>query len=240
MANNVNRFISLQTLFNFLFAVIILVSLNMYTSTALAKKISDVVVKIKPPFDIELKKNGTVRLAGLLYNPEFVGLDHYIQTGSRVFLEDLSLEEDRYQRKSAHIFLSDGRWLQALLVQNDMIIPYPHLGEEGKIRDLYQFEQKDTFIKAAPDIKTDQFAIVEGRVFDVALFKDKVYLNFEENWRTDFTVLIEKSDFERFIGHGIDFKMLKNKEIRIRGWVFNKNGPMIKLTTPYALELIKE
>jgi micrococcal nuclease len=39
------------------------------------------------------------------------------------------------------------------------------------------------------------------------------------DWRSDFTVLVERKDSEAFKAAGIDVKTLAGKRLRVRGWV---------------------
>jgi hypothetical protein len=46
----------------------------------------------------------------------------------------------------------------------------------------------------------------------------RIYLNFDKDWRKDFTVLIERKDGEAFKAAGIDPLALAGKKFRVRGW----------------------
>jgi hypothetical protein len=39
------------------------------------------------------------------------------------------------------------------------------------------------------------------------------------DWRSDFTVLVERKDSEAFEAAGIDVKTLAGKRLRVRSWV---------------------
>lgn len=84
----------------------------------------------------------------------------------------------------------------------------------------------------------DSFQIVEGRVFSVTRIKDRVYVNFGANWRTDFTVKVMARDEPAFGQSGIDLVALKDRRVRVRGWVDSENGPMIELDHPQRLEVL--
>ena len=58
----------------------------------------------------------------------------------------------------------------------------------------------------------------------------RIYLNFDKDWRKDFTVLIERKDGDAFKAAGIDPKALAGKKLRVRGWIEWRNGPMIHVT----------
>jgi hypothetical protein len=44
---------------------------------------------------------------------------------------------------------------------------------------------------------------------------ERIYLNFDKDWRKDFTVLIERKDGEAFKAAGIDPKALAGKKLRV-------------------------
>jgi hypothetical protein len=82
------------------------------------------------------------------------------------------------------------------------------------------------------------FQIVEGRVEDVAESRGRIYLNFGEDWRTDFTATVAPSDRDSFSGSGIQLPDLEGRAIRVRGWLERRNGPMIDVTHPEQIELV--
>lgn len=82
------------------------------------------------------------------------------------------------------------------------------------------------------------FQIVESRVFSVTRIKDRFYLNFGANWRTDFTVKVMARDEPAFGQNGIDLMALKDRRVRVRGWIDSENGPMIALDHPQRLEVL--
>ena len=85
----------------------------------------------------------------------------------------------------------------------------------------------------------DQFMIVTGRVQDIAKRKGVSYINFGQDWKTDFTLQLTK-DNARAFPRGFDLDGLRGKTIRVRGWVSERNGPMIDLTYPEQIEILTE
>jgi len=49
----------------------------------------------------------------------------------------------------------------------------------------------------------------------------RIYLNFGDDWRTDFTVSVAPVDNDLFEEAGIDLLSLAGQRIRIRGWLLN-------------------
>lgn len=204
---------------------------------------------------LDLKGAGKVRLAGLLYEASLEGPDFLtalLLETPKVKLDFVSSEPDRYGRKSAHIYLKDGRWVQGELVRQGLARAYPYDGENKHIRDLYVLESMarlaglghwDSDIwpiaQALDDaIPKDNFHMVEGMVVEVAQIKGNTYLNFGSNWRTDFTVMVTKKDLKRFRKSGFTLSMLKGRRLRVRGWVFERNGPMIRAEDPMQFQLL--
>ena len=84
------------------------------------------------------------------------------------------------------------------------------------------------------------FQLIEGRVLAAARRGDRWYLNFGEDWRSDFTVVIPARALPDFAAAKIDPWALKGRVIRVRGWVESFNGPMIEAVIPEQIELIEE
>ncbi|WP_135081888.1 hypothetical protein [Terasakiella sp. SH-1] len=207
---------------------------------AIAQTFSDTVLSLTLPYEMNLKKTGPVRLAGLLYAPNNHTLYDYLSPGDRIRVHLLSEKPDRYGRKAGHIYLKDGRWLQGELVRKGQAPPFPYSGEERFMRDLYQLEKPASLSALSDQIPTGKFAIIEGQVINVAEIKGTTYLNFGSNWRDDFTIKMTKKEQKIFRAFGLSLPTLKGHNVRIRGWVFEQNGPMIAPTHPSQLELIKD
>jgi len=75
-------------------------------------------------------------------------------------------------------------------------------------------------------------------VLDAATVKGRTYLNFGADWREDFTVSIDKRAMKLFKKSGFDLLALKNKRIRVRGWLKKFNGPMIEASHPEQIEVL--
>jgi hypothetical protein len=87
---------------------------------------------------------------------------------------------------------------------------------------------------------TRSYQLVEGVVAQVGEAGGRLYLNFDKDWRKDFTILMERKDGEAFKAAGIDPKVLAGKRLRVRGWVEWRNGPMIHATHAEQIELLAE
>ncbi len=237
IASSVNRFIDASIIKFIVCAFVGLLLVEVKPSAAQTSR--DEVVSLTLPFELHLKKSGPVRLAGLLYDKDATALNSYVKAGDKVRVRLLSDQPDRYGRKPAHVYLADKRWLQGELVRDAHATPYPYEDEEDNIRDLYTLEHPASHDALKDNIPLNSFAIVKGTVRDVAHVKNTTYLNFGENWRTDFTVKVVKQNHRFFKRFGFNLDTLKGQTLQIRGWVSKQNGPMIEARHPTQIEVIK-
>ncbi len=100
-------------------------------------------------------------------------------------------------------------------------------------------------IKAANQLRDllhdrSSFQIVEGRVVDAADIRGQVYLNFGDNWRTDFTASARPRERKAIAEAGLDLKSLEGKRVRIRGWIDRRSGPAIELHHISQIEVLPD
>ncbi len=81
------------------------------------------------------------------------------------------------------------------------------------------------------------FHIVEGRIAGTAKVRGRVYLNFGEDFRSDFTATISPNAVPLFTKAKLDPLALKDKVVRVRGYLRNYNGPVIDITHPEQIEI---
>ena len=72
---------------------------------------------------------------------------------------------------------------------------------------------------------------ITGVIHGIKESKKVTYINFDEDWKTDFTVLIDKKDWPGFAS----LNLKAGDRVTVRGWVESYYGPMIKIQTPFAL-----
>ena len=168
--------------------------------------------------------------------------------------------EDRNGRHLAHVFLmrGDGRlWVQGEMVDRGHGRAWSlasgracaaalvaretaaRKAEAGLWRlDFYRVRQATPAQEIAKLKNT--FAIIEGKVLKVAHVGARTYLNFEEDWRRDFTATVPQRAVKLFVGAGRDLASLEGTRVRVRGWVERFNGPMIEVTHPEQIERLDE
>lgn len=178
--------------------------------------------------------------------------------GASVELRYGGRRTDRYGNLLAHAFLlQDDRrvWLQGELVARGLARAYslpdnracwPELlaaerQARAARRGLWRseaFRVRDTGDVAGLRRLRFSFQLVEGVVRDVGESRRRIYLNFSEDWRSDFTVSVAPRDRRSFEAAGVDLKQLAGKRIRVRGWIDYRNGPAIEATHPEQIELL--
>jgi hypothetical protein len=84
------------------------------------------------------------------------------------------------------------------------------------------------------------YQLVEGRVVAVGEGRIRIYLNFAQDWRRDFTLSVERKAVGAFAAAGIDLRSLAGKRVRVRGTLAWRNGPMIEASHPEQIELVPE
>jgi len=173
--------------------------------------------------------------------------------GHAVTLRLAPTPKDRNGRVLAHIMRDDGLWVQAEMLRLGWarVYTFPDnrrfaqemLAAEGEARaakrgiwshDYYAVRPTDPTILAR-DVGT--FQIVEGRVVSAAKVRGRVFLNFGDDFKTDVTATIPPDVLPLFTKAGVDPLMLKDKTVRVRGYVRNYNGPSLDLTHPEQLEI---
>jgi micrococcal nuclease len=159
---------------------------------------------------------------------------------------------DRHGRLLAHLFTADGTWVQGRLLADGLARVYSFADNRALVARMLAVEIQAradgtgiwshpfyaVLDDAASGAHLDQFALVEGRVTDVAVARGRTYLNFGADWRTDFTVSVSSRDWRSFAAAGIDPSDYRDRRIRVRGWLKSHNGPMSDVTHPEQIETL--
>ncbi len=160
---------------------------------------------------------------------------------------------DRHGRILGHIVRSDDLWVQGEMLLLGMARVYTFPDNRKLATEMLSLEAEARKAKRgiwahpfyavrdalSPTLNDDKgtYQLVTGTVKDAAKTKERIYLNFSDDFRTDFTVAIEKRDWPTFDAAKVDLLALKNKPIEVRGWVSMRNGPMIEATHPEQITL---
>jgi micrococcal nuclease len=190
---------------------------------------------------------------------------HALGDQARAYLQSLITDrvlnvenatQDRYGRIAGDVTAvadkSAATWLQGEMLRAGLAFVYPPTGDEPRLDDLLKLEHTARQAKQGiwndpayadeaaepPGMGYGRFAFVSGKVVKAERVKNKLYLNFGEDWRTDFTIAVAAHDLHLFRKAGIDPLDYQNKIIRVRGWIKRDFGPMITVTHPSQIEIL--
>ncbi len=164
-------------------------------------------------------------------------------------------KKDRHGRLLAHLLTKGGVWVQGEMLRQGMARVYSFPDNRAVAGDMLALERaaraarrgiwKHPFyaLRDAADVSAmtrlfGTFQIVRGRVIDAKRIKSRVYLNFGDNWREDFTVTLKTQARRMFAKTGAEPLSFLGKEVQVRGWLKKFNGPMIEASHPEQIEVI--
>ncbi|MEK0081585.1 thermonuclease family protein [Benzoatithermus flavus] len=203
--------------------------------------------------ELRLDDGRCVRLAGVLVPPE-AGPDTVLGAvlGQEVRLEPAAPPADRHGRLRAQVL---GRgWLQGELVRAGLAVVDPAsdvpdatlaallaLEHEARAanRGVWARGEIGPFPAGRVEAPVGRYVLVRGRVQGVTRARAFVYVNFGRDWRRDFTVRADLEDARRFARQGLDLDRLVGRELLVRGWLLEANGPMIELEHPAQIEVVE-
>ncbi len=173
--------------------------------------------------------------------------------GHSVTLRLGATSQDRNGRTLAHVVRDDGLWIQTELLRHGWARVYTFPDNRQFTAALFAAERearaarRGMWAHAAYSIRTPDpaklkndvgtFQVVEGRVISAAKVRGRVYLNFGPDFLTDFTATIPPDAAPLFMRANLDLLALKDKTVRVRGYLRDYRGPVIELTHPEQLEL---
>lgn len=208
-----------------------------------AKKVEVVerIVAVKPDGTVQLSQTGPAALADILSpNPDVMAgwLAEYTLQKEFPFT---AIGEDRYGRTLVESSL------QADLLNDGAAVYYASV---GKIPDVWRAaenrartakhglwdDRAETVLIGVADAAEaiGKFKVVEGTLTRTYEAKSATYLNFGEDWHTDFSITIPAKNRRSFKSMLVTLK--PGDRLRVRGFVYQENGPMIAVTRPDNLE----
>jgi micrococcal nuclease len=167
---------------------------------------------------------------------------------------------DRHGHLLAQVYVVSGDerlWLQQALIAKGLARVYSFPDNRACVAELLarEAEARDKQVglwgsslyrvASALDLKrlgrlTHSYQLVEGTVASVGEGGGRIYLNFAQDWRRDFTVSVDRKAAPALAAAGIDLKGLAGKRLRVRGFLAWRNGPMIEASHPEQIELLPE
>lgn len=159
---------------------------------------------------------------------------------------------NRMGHSLAHLVVKeDQNWIQAALIKEGLAVVHftPYFEELSVpmylLEDQALKQRKGVWGNDSPynqkqvfNVKPDQFAVVRGQVKAVAAKSNKLYINFGDDWKTDFTVLISPTMRQWMAREGGNAMDLGGEVVQVRGWVQDYNGPLIALESPKHLRIM--
>lgn len=164
------------------------------------------------------------------------------------------VREDRHGRTLAHLVEPSGIWLQGEMLRLGFARVYSFADNRALVGEMLALESaaraqrfgiwSHPFYAVRSPAETAEligtFQIVEGRIVEAADVRGAVYLNFGADWRSDFTVRIDRRDMVPFTAAGTAPSEWSGHLVRVRGWLEAWNGPMIEASHPEQIEHLEE
>ncbi len=173
-----------------------------------------------------------------------------------------SFKADRHGRNWAQLFVhtdgaAPGQWLQAAMVSSGHARVSPagrgsscsaallKLEAEARRKQLGIWQQKRFAVLPAWATRKlrrreNSFQVIEGEVRAVAETKRFTYINFGKDWRTDFTATVSARTAKKLKQEGFSLTQLKDKKVRVRGWIRYGNGPMVRVSAREQIEVLEQ
>jgi endonuclease YncB( thermonuclease family) len=164
---------------------------------------------------------------------------------------------DRYDRALAHLHVdpadtATGIWVQGALLRDGMARVYSFRDNRALVPEMLALEQQarahrrgiwglDWYAVRGPDdLQRDigSFQLVEGQVHATAVVRGRLYINFAEDWRSDFTISVAPRLLKLFKQADFPVDGLGGRRVRVRGWLKSFNGPLIEATHPEQIEIL--
>ncbi len=182
--------------------------------------------------------------------------------GRDVVLFGLGRDSDRHGRRLAQILVADvasgqsrSDWLQGEMVRQGFARVYTFRDNRACAVALYAREREARAARrgmwrldfydirsAEDDLGRDlgTFQLVEGTVHRVVRGKGDAYLDFGDDYKSDFSVIILARNLRLFDDEGYDLRGLQGRQVRVRGWLAKRNGPLIEVTHPEQIERLAD
>lgn len=216
---------------------------------------------------VQLEDGETVRLAGLQV-PNLAEKAGKMRPGqpmgeaSQKALETMVLNQpvqlsfgpsvrDRKGRLLAELTLQDGRNIQQEMLKQGMAMVYFFPDNRTWLKPLLAFEQEARAagrgiwahpywqVADAASLRdsAERYRLIEGVPRSIKQVGKRWFINFGEDWKTDVTAMIPERAARDYF-KGIDIAAYQGKRLRLRGWIYRYNGPMLDLLLPEQVEVL--
>ena len=163
---------------------------------------------------------------------------------------------DRHRRTLAHLYRQpDGLWVQGEMLRLGLARVYTFsdnramavemLALEREARaaergiwahDFYAVRHAENLAENLDGLE-DSFQLVQGKVLKFVKISDYMFLNFGADYKTDFTVVIDRKDWPRFVATAPEG--YTGRTVSVRGWIEQWNGPMLRISHPEQIEVLE-
>jgi endonuclease YncB( thermonuclease family) len=164
---------------------------------------------------------------------------------------------DRHGRTLAHVFLGEGisaAWIEGLLVEAGQVRAAALPGQGDCLESLVQREAVaraaglGLWSHAAYHVRAASqpsellryrmtFQLVEGFVRHASSVRGTLYVNFGDDHRRDFTVIVRPEIARRLAPRITAPSALAGRLVRVRGWIEYRGGPAIVIEDAADIEL---
>jgi len=162
---------------------------------------------------------------------------------------------NRMNHQLAHVAIKkDKIWIQGEFLRHGLARVYTAPNKTEMLAQMYEvevaarnkklglWEEESLYTVLSHDQADDKigkFVIIEGEVKKVASVRNQLYLNFGDNWKTDFTIQVSTGLRKKFAREGVDLMGIGQQKIRVRGFLREYNGPLIELEDTAHLEVLR-
>lgn len=192
----------------------------------------------------ELARKSRQRLRNfVLKRPVHLETSHFLDADARF---------NRFGDIHGQLFSLSGVWIQKEMIETGLAFWSGAAGYPKHLREVLvnaENEAEETLVgiwQTYEILKANKFnekgvyadfVIAEGRIRNVHNSAKMTYLNFGEDWKTDFTAAISSKNKRKFEKQGWKLESLMHKLVRIRGPLRSYNGPFMELSFPEQLEI---
>lgn len=172
--------------------------------------------------------------------------------GKEIELAYSKRSTDRYGRHIAHAFLDTAgsrTWVQGALLGAGHARAAALPGDGACFAELLAHERLARDARAGlwtlplygaqSAARTRQllaarssFQIVRGKITGISETRSAFFLNFGDDWKSDFTVRVPRRALKHDAALAGRLKALEGQWFEVRGWIERRNGPMISIENP--------
>lgn len=173
--------------------------------------------------------------------------------GKRIRLEYDVVRRDRFNRILAYVYVGDLFVNAEMLKQGyamlytrppnvkyiDLLVRLQRQARESN-RGLWAGAQADIIPHYEAANYIGEIKTIEGKVLSTYESEKVIFLNFGQDYKTDFTMVIFKSNLSLFTSQGISpVDYYKDKRVKVWGLIKEYNGPEIIVNHPSQIEVLR-